>query len=368
MNNLDFKKILKNDFVKIGLFVVIYTIIFFLFFKTLRLTLPFLLGALTASYLYNPTKKLMNKLNIKSGLATMITITIFYVLAITIIGGMLTLLFFELKNMVELIDTKYLIQVFQEISDKILSFYNGLDPKILDFINDNLDKMNSSISAFALSIGQKSLNVGLGFASNIPYVLTMTGFAIISTYFMLKNSIDGLYKDNKILNSNAFKIVIHSKNMLSKYLLSYILVLGSTFLEVFAIFLIVRVPNAFVLSLICSLLDVLPIVGMALIIFPMGIYYIIQGHYIMGSILLGGYVVVCILRQIIEPRVMAKTLDISPLSSIVAIFVGLTAGGLMGMIFCIFLVVSYNIFVKPQINMTVSDKEIDKKDDNVNEN
>ena len=65
MNNLDFKKILKNDFVKIGLFVVIYTIIFFLFFKTLRLTLPFLLGALTASYLYNPTKKLMNKLILK---------------------------------------------------------------------------------------------------------------------------------------------------------------------------------------------------------------------------------------------------------------------------------------------------------------
>lgn len=354
MNKLDFKKLLKNDFVKIGLFVVVYTIIFFLFFKTLKLTLPFLLGGLTTSFLYKPTKKLMDKFNCKSGIATTVTVTLFYVLSITIIGGILTLLFFEIKNMVELIDTKHLIEAFQEMSDKILSFYNGLDPKILEFINDNLEKMSSSISAFALTIGQKSLNVGLGFVSNIPYVVTMIGFAIISTYFMLKNTVDGLYENNKILNSKAFKIVIHSKNMLSKYLLSYILVLGSTFLEVFVIFLIVGVPNALVLSLVCSLLDVLPIVGMALIIVPMGLYYIIQGHYIMGGILLGGYIVVCILRQIIEPRVMAKTLDISPLSSIVAIFIGLTAGGLMGMIFCIFLVVSYNIFIKPQVNMTVS--------------
>lgn len=356
MKNLDYKKIIKNDFVQIGIFALIYTIIFFLFFKTLKLTLPFLLGALTASLLYKPTKSIMKKFNIKSGIATIIIIAVFYILAITVIGGLLTLLFFEVKNMVELIDTKYLIEVFEDISAKLLGFYNGLDPEILEFITSNLVKMSSSISAFVLSVGKKVLDGGLAFASNIPYIITMIGFAIISTYFMLRNSVDGLYKNNRILNSKAFGIVIHSKNMLFKYLLSYTIVLGSTFLEVFIIFLIVGVPNAFVLSFVCSLLDILPIVGMALIIVPIGIYYIIQGHYLMAGILLGGYVVICILRQIIEPKVMSKTLDISPLSSIVAIFVGLTAGGLKGMIFCIFLVVSYNIFMKPKINMNVSPK------------
>ena len=343
------KSFLKTDLGQIISFIIIYSIIFMIFFSTLKLTLPFLIGLIVTSFLYKPTLKIMKKFKVKSGLASILSITIFYILFTIIIGSMGTLLFFELKNLIELLDTKTLMESVKNVFDGALGIYNGLDEDILSFINGNMSKMASSVSTALVTLGKQGLNMGIGFVSNIPYIITVIGFAVISTFFMLDNSVNGVYSKNKFINSKYFKLIKQCKDLIFRYVFSYALVLGSSFIEVFIMFLIAGVPNSFILSVICSILDILPIVGMAIIIIPMAIYYLLKGSYFAGIILIIGYVLICILRQIIEPKVMAKTLNISPLSSLIAIFVGLTANGFMGMIYCIFLVVFFNIIIKPKL-------------------
>ena len=87
----------------------------------------------------------------------------------------------------------------------------------------------------------------------------------------------------------------------------------------------------------------MPILGMAIIYIPLALFNLIQGNYFTGIAILILWVVVMIARQIIEPKIMSTTLGLNPLAVLAAIFIGIEAGGFLGMIFFMFLVVFYTV-------------------------
>lgn len=344
-NTLD--KLLDNDYIKILLFLAIYTICFCIFFNTLKYTLPFIIALMVSNLLEKPTKKLKDKLHINSGISSLLMVVLFYGIGIFIVVGIITILIFQLKNVLNLMDATQLFDLFKNTSNQAVDFYNKLDPNITEFINSNFSKTTSTLTSTLSAVGTGVINGSLSILGDIPYVVTMICFAIISNVFILKNKVDGIYEDRKIFKSKWFNILKTSKDIILRYLSSYILVLMCTFVEVFILMLILGASNAFVISFSCALLEFIPIIGMSIVFLPMAIYYVAQAKIMSAVILLSGYVLICILRHIIEPKIMSKTMNISPLSSIIAIFVGITAGGVKGIVFCIFMVVTFNVFVKP---------------------
>lgn len=127
------------------------------------------------------------------------------------------------------------------------------------------------------------------------------------------------------------------------------LIIGITFAETLIVFIIFKIKYAVILSILAAIFDILPVVGISAIYIPLAIFYFFSKKYVQAFGLIISFVIVSIVRQLIEPKIVSSSLGIHPVAVLAAIFIGLKANGLPGMFFCIFLVVFYNILKKVNV-------------------
>lgn len=120
--------------------------------------------------------------------------------------------------------------------------------------------------------------------------------------------------------------------VMSSYLRSYIMLLFITFAEVFAGLLILGVKNAFAISVVAALVDLLPVIGVGTVLVPWSIISFVTGNATLGIGLLILFAIVYVVRQIIEPRIVSSQMNIHPLIAIFAMYAGLKLAGIGGMI------------------------------------
>ena len=117
-----------------------------------------------------------------------------------------------------------------------------------------------------------------------------------------------------------------------RYLRAYLLLLLATFSILFLGFCILRVKYAFLLALVVAVVDLLPILGVGTVLIPWSIVCFLQKNYFLGVGLLILYAVALILRQILEPRLVGKSLGLSPLLTLFSTYAGYVLLGFLGMI------------------------------------
>ena len=76
----------------------------------------------------------------------------------------------------------------------------------------------------------------------------------------------------------------------------------------------------------------MPFIGVGGVLIPWGIYDIVLGQKFVGIGLLIIYVIIYIVRSVLEPRVLGKQIGLSSLVTIVAMFVGFKIFGFAGFI------------------------------------
>jgi sporulation integral membrane protein YtvI len=119
-----------------------------------------------------------------------------------------------------------------------------------------------------------------------------------------------------------------SKGYLKAYLLLFLL----TFSELFLGFSILRVEYALLLALLVSLVDLLPVLGVGIVLVPWSIVMLLQRDYRLGAGLLILYGTVLLVRQIMEPRLVGKSLGLHPLITLFASYAGWRLFGVLGML------------------------------------
>ncbi|MDP4146755.1 MAG: sporulation integral membrane protein YtvI [Bacillota bacterium] len=346
---------LIERFNKTLLFFIIYTIIFIVFFGTLGYTIPFVLALILAYILQKPTKYLSNKFHIKNTISALITTIVFY----TIIISLLILVFTSIATEAIQLGKSAQSYVAQNTSyinsiiDGAQKFYTNLDPTIVSTIDKNISSFTTKAINTTVNISGKLVSGVLDFITSIPSIIMILLFSLLSTYFFTKDMTNA---KNKLLNmipqKNTDRLVFifeEIKRMITNYLLSYMIIIGITFIETLIGFLAFKVNYAVILSLVAAFCDILPIIGIGVIYIPLGVFYLLSGNYVVGFGIIILYAVVSIIRQIIEPKIVSSTLGLHPVAVLAALFIGLKANGVSGMFFCIFLVLFYNILRKLKI-------------------
>ncbi|MBV7275787.1 sporulation integral membrane protein YtvI [Clostridium sp. PL3] len=335
------------------LFFIIYTIIFLVFFSTLNYTLPFVLALVFALLIKKPTEFLIKNFNIKNSIASLITTIVFFTFIILIFSYAITNITQEailLGKNTQIYISKNSSNIYDSI-DKLKKYYDNLDPYIVTAIEKNLSGFITKVSNIAVSITGKIVSSLIGFLATIPYLLMVILFTLLTTYFFTKDIVINRSKLLNIIPSNKsdkiLNIYIEAKRMLGNYILSYLLIIGITFLETIIVFLVFKVKYVLILSIVCAIADILPILGIGTIYIPLAIFYFFFiKNYITAFGILISYIIISIIRQIIEPKIVSSSLGIHPVAVLAALFIGLKANGLSGVIFCVFLAVFYNIFKK----------------------
>ena len=333
-----------------AVFFLIYSIVFYLFFNTLKYTLPFVLGILFALVCRKPAYYLTVTFKIKPWLASLLSSIVFFILFIGVIFLFGTAIINETVRLTSFIPNY--------ISDLTNSLYDNLtklnDTLIIDIDSNILSSLESYLSDAAASIVTTTVNLStlviqklLAILSSVPYIAMVIIFTLLSTYYITLNITS--HPSKNILKTAGSKVnrtievALEMKRMIFNFSLSYLLIVFITFLATLIGFTILKVPYAFLLSLLCGIFDIMPILVMAIVYLPLAAINLLQGNYFTGVTILILWVVVMIVRQIIEPKIMSTTLGLNPLAVLAAIFIGIEAGGVLGMIFFMFLVVFYTV-------------------------
>jgi len=331
-------------------YAIIFTLLFILFSKTLKYTLPFVLAFVIALLTKKFNIFLQKKMKVSSGFASIFTtMLVFSVMVIitTIIVYKLTseaiLLLTKIPSLENM--TEYINLILEKLTDIMGQIDSAVMTKLYQYLETVLN--------YTLIWAGKVLNGLLVTVIKIPSALLVFVITFIATYI--------ISKDYKLMSINFYSmfseegktkmsdIIQSSIDMTFGYVKAYATVVLITFTQVLIGFIIFKIDFAFILSVLCAFLDVLPIVGTIIVFIPLIIYHFILGNTATAIGLLILYVFTQVVRQIVEPKIVSTTIDVHPLLILASIFIGLRLNGFAGMIYFIALIVGYKILVKVKV-------------------
>ncbi len=196
--------------------------------------------------------------------------------------------------------------------------------------------LSATVKSAMTSLSSK-MTVGIGvFASRIPGFFFSGLIYIMATYYIAADY-DGFERRMlSLLPMSAARRLGNVKGKFlksaGKYVRAYLIILVITFVELFAAFLILRIKYAMLLAAVIALLDILPAIGVGTVLVPWAIWSAVTGNVKTGISLGIVFVIVSVIRQIIEPKIVGEKLGISPLLTLFSVFVGYKLLGVIGII------------------------------------
>ncbi len=297
----------------------------------LPVLLPFIIAWSIAMITKGPAERLSKKSRVPGGILRLM-MSLF--LTAIIFGG-IALLIWQLTAAVWRFLSNFgegnrLYELLISITSPELSLFG-------DAIPDELRERISSAMSQMLSSALSSLAAGVSsWVGAVPKLLFFLLVTVISLVYL---SLD-LERINGFLSSllpgrmrrSLLDIRDGAFSAVKKYLSSYILLCAITFAIMLTGFLILGVRNALLVAVILSLLDILPIIGVGVVLVPWSIFELASGNHFLGIGLLVLFVINTVVRQFCEPKIVGKSLNLHPAATLVMLYAGYALFGFAGLL------------------------------------
>lgn len=196
--------------------------------------------------------------------------------------------------------------------------------------------IQKAIDGLLKMVNSGSLSKVSSLASSLMDFLVYAILTILASYFMT------VEKDHftKLLQEKTPAGVQRIWNKIKKI---FIRAIGGYFKAHFqimiVIFFITVIPFAFMgisysglLAVVIAIVDFLPFFGAGTVLVPWAVYRLVTGSYTYAAILFVIYVVVLIVRQALEPKLIGDNIGTSPFETLVFMLVGYRLAGMLGLI------------------------------------
>lgn len=222
--------------------------------------------------------------------------------------------------------------------------------EIMNIAQNSFQEFLGTVSTWAKELLTSVLN-GI---TSIPTVVIYIVITLLSLYFICTDKIymvDQL--EHHFPRKWVKKLAMHIKEI-TKVLGGYlkaevILVFVSFFISVVGLYLLkfagFNLPFPLLAALIIGFVDALPIFGSGTVMIPWAILCAIDGDIKLGMAILVLWIIMSIVRQFMEPRLVSKQIGIHPIFTLIAMYTGFKLIGVIGMLIGpIVLIVLKNIF------------------------
>ncbi|ANS73747.1 permease [Paenibacillus yonginensis] len=341
MDHIIVKRILR------GLWVLVaFALLLLGAYWLLPLLYPFLIAWLIAYAMKPFVRFLQRKAKMPRWLAVTSGLMVYFGGAVLVLSAAVTRMVKEIIHLTESFDT-YVDQIrdifirwsnsegIQNIVYEINKFIQD-NPKYEDTINKNINKTTDTISAAVTQFVSDFLNGIVGVLTSLPHFLLILIVTVLATFFIEKNwekhtmTLAGWVPAP--LRKTTGEIWSSLKKAFFGYLRSLFIMVSITAFIVLIGLLILGVDSAFTLAILIGLVDLLPYLGVGTVMVPWIVYHFAAGDMQLGIGLLILYGVITIARHLIEPKVLATSVGLDPLPTLVGMFVGLKLFGVLGLI------------------------------------
>ena len=328
----------RKFIVNVAYWAIIAGITYLIFRYLLNLLLPFVIALLVA-WLLRPLGRLYRQRAPKLASALIVvTVLLFYlllgVLAMLLLVDLLTGLAQYLGKLPELY-TQTIEPGLRNLYANARDLAARFDPSVADVVNMVLPQVISSVGGAVTNFSVTAVGKLTGLVTALPSVLISALIAVIASFFTAV-SYDGmkafLQRNLPAKFTETAGYAIRSfRNIIRQYGKSYLLVMLITFGELTLGLLIIGVRRAILLAALIAIFDIFPVVGAGAILLPWAVISLIQGKTLQALGLLILYVVILVVRQFLEPKVVGKQVGLPPLVTLACMFVGTSLFGAWGL-------------------------------------
>lgn len=335
-------------------FFVIYSLLYMVLYKTIHYTLPFLLALLFAWMMQPMMRLLTRRLKWKRGPAS----TLMLILFIIVFTGLLVLVVwrlivecFLLFDRIAHIDLNPLIQDLQQLMDRWGIHFFSDTPEEMDvirFLTDNLSRVQSMIRG-SINIATAILNAIVSIVTSLPSIVLMIVLIFFATFYFCRD----LFGNDNALQKKIFRPIVHKRAtqlyrqglmLLGRYILAYLKLIAISGVMTSIAFIIFDLPYALVFGLLAAVLDLFPIVGISLIFIPAALIVAVQGNWMVAAGLIVALIIITVVRQVVEPKMVSESINIHPLIPLTCFFCSLQFGSVNLFIYLMSLVLAYILF------------------------
>lgn len=317
-----------------------------IFYFILPVSVPLIVAFITALILEPIVKLLQNKIRINRRLSVLITF-IGFVLFIGLSGYFITTK--VITEAIKLIEnapmyineiTKAWLRAEADFTNAAKDLPKDLVDEISIQVQSFLNKTKDDLVAYVNIDNLKAL------LTNIPnYLVSLIVYLIALFLFLidLPRLRKGMY--NHLTEKTADKVRFMTSRLSyvgfgffkAQFLVSVIIFIVSLIGLLF-----INPEVALVMSIIIWIIDFIPIIGSIVILGPWALFHLFTGDIGMGTQLAILAAVLLIIRRTVEPKVMGTHIGLSPLATLIAMYIGLNLIGILGFIIGPLLVIAFN--------------------------
>ena len=328
----------KNFLIRFAFWVIILAILYICLKYALPFFAPFVFAFVAAFLLNWPIRRAERKLHVPRVFPAILITALFFVAA----GALITLLGFRLfssaRQMIGALPDFYsatLLPMLQELFSRLEVTLSALDPSAVAVLEDISQDVISSLGSLVSNISISAISAISSLAASVPGTFLNLVITIIVTFFM---TIDYPKITEFLLRQfpeGGRRVISDIREYvcgtLIKCILSYALILSITFTEIAIGLTLLRVPNAILIAVGIAIFDILPVLGTGGIMIPWAVISLVTGDLFHGIGLLVLYLVITVIRNIIEPKIVGHQVGLHPVVTLASMLAGLQLFGVIGL-------------------------------------
>lgn len=229
-------------------------------------------------------------------------------------------------------------------------FVQGLNPQIQLQISNNLKLAASSLERGASDILQSFLGTLQSVPSGITTFITIFLITLLATFFISKDRHSVVEFWMRLIpppyGRKFLNIAVEVSGAFAKYLRAQAILLSMTSIVTIVGLTLIGTDYALTAGLLVGFLDLIPVLGTGTVFVPWAVWSYFAGDGVFAVKLIILYVLVVLLRQLFETKVVADSLGLHPLATLIAMYLGLRLLGFSGLFIGPILVIAVQAVVK----------------------
>ena len=323
-------------------FSILATGIFiYLGIKGIFFLMPFVIGwgiAAIAAPLVNWLEK---KFNIVKKLGSALIVILVIGLIVVGIYFAVSRIILEVGDLIKNIPELYaqLESRLRQIGSAMSGIFEKLPVVIQDGWNTVVANLDQYMGDLVSRISEPTVMAAGNFAKSLPSYLISVIVAILSAYFFTIQREDVLKWMKQIAPPSVEKrmtlVMDNLRYAVGGYFKAQFKIMGVVFLILLVGFAVLGVRYFVLVAFLISFLDFLPFFGTGTAMIPWGIYKFLMGDYKMAILLIAIYAVTQLVRQLLQPKLVADSVGMNPLVTLLLLYIGYRIGSVLGMILAV---------------------------------
>ena len=304
-----------------------------------RLLSPFIVAIPLAALLQPIIAFMQKKLKFRRGFASLLIVLVLTAIVLAILIWLFTFGIGQVSNIVSNsgdIVTDSISSINTALNNLLKGIGNSAGPGVEKWLRNAVNNMVNGLGEWASDAANGLVALSVQLATSMPYVIIYISFLVMGLYF-IANNYDEIRShlpagSRRNQNSNTTKLTKSAIRSLTGYLRVQCTFGLMVWIISWIVLSIFHFRYSAITALFMGIMELIPMIGSGLPYFVMSALQFLLGNPTAGFQLLGLTLGLQVLRRILEPKLMSDSIGITPLQSLIGMFVGMRIGGILGLI------------------------------------